>query len=232
VNLFYQPGIREGHLFLSPDESRHCAKVLRKKEGDSIAVTDGKGIFYDVQLTSCKTDKCDFLILRETPEEKKQHRIHLAISPTKNSDRIEWCVEKAVEIGVDVITFLNCSRTERPSLKAERIERVAVSAMKQSWRASLPKIVPLTPLPEFLNRMSEKDRFIAHAHPDYPTHLIHLAKPGHPTCVLVGPEGDFTKDEIDMAVKAGFSIASLGRHRLRTESAGVAAVHILNLINL
>lgn len=195
-------------------------------------VTDGRGVFYDVQLTACDPARCSFSILKETTEEKKGFAIHLAISPTKNPERLEWCVEKAVEIGVDIVTLVECSRTERASVKEQRLERVAISAMKQSWRATLPRVNALTTLDEFFPTVSEEDRYIAHVHPEHPDHLMHAARPGRSSCVLVGPEGDFTESEIKKAQEHRFSIVSLGAYRLRTESAGVAAVHILNLVNL
>src|SRR5688500_16222699 len=140
MNLFYQPGIPEGIFYLDVDESRHCVKVLRRKAGDVIHLTDGRGYFYDGVITEADSSQCFFEVRNQTPAPEREHFIHIAISPTKNADRIEWFVEKATEIGVDKITLMDCKNTERSFVKTERLKKVAISAMKQSIKARLPYI--------------------------------------------------------------------------------------------
>ncbi|MBL7843419.1 MAG: 16S rRNA (uracil(1498)-N(3))-methyltransferase [Cyclobacteriaceae bacterium] len=231
-NLFYQPDLSQGALFLTPEESKHCLKVLRKKQGDTITLTDGAGYFYEALITEATISQCRFSIQRKWQEQLKKYHIHLAISPTKNPDRIEWMVEKCVEIGIDQITFLSCKNTERKSIKSDRMLKVALSAMKQSVRATLPVLSPLTSFQDFIKTdYSETAKFIAYVDMENPTHLMSLAKPGKHYLVLVGPEGDFTQQELNAALHKGFTKISLGNHRLRTETAGLAACLMLNLVN-
>lgn len=232
-NLFYQPDISQGAQFLTPEESKHCLKVLRKKQGDTITLTDGVGSFYEVLISETTIGQCKFTIQRKWQEPEKKYTIHLAISPTKNPDRIEWMIEKCIEIGIDHITFLDCKNTERKSLKSDRLLKVALSAMKQSFRATLPAINPLTPFQDFINTNFEKtEKFIAFVDMENPTHLMSLAMPGQHYVVLVGPEGDFSQEELHAALHNGFRKVSLGGHRLRTETAGLATCCFLNAINM
>lgn len=232
MNLFYQPHIKEGVLYLDPEESRHCAKVLRKKTGDTITITDGKGIFYKASLTDIQKDRCTFSILNETPEPERTFNIHIAISPTKHTDRIEWFVEKVVELGVDEISFVICRTSERTHFKTDRVSRIAISAMKQSLRATLPVIHEPIPLAEFMKAAQAEEKYIAHVDTTNPSHLAHLAASGKSYCILIGPEGDFTAEEITQAMTLGYQKVSLGKNRLRTETAGMAACHTLNLVNV
>jgi 16S rRNA (uracil1498-N3)-methyltransferase len=233
VNLFYQPATKNGDLFLDVDESRHCVKILRKKNGDTIFITDGKGSLYEAEISNADERKCSFRIVKETQEERKCFSIHIAISPTKNTDRFEWFVEKAVEIGIDEITPLICHRTERQFLKRERLEKLAISAMKQSLKYTLPTIHEPIAFDHFLRQIpaSATSRFIAFVDQSNPSHLQKLAKSCQHSVVMIGPEGDFTEAELTMAINAGFTKVSLGKSRLRTETAGIAACHILNLLN-
>lgn len=231
MNLFYQPLIPEGVHFLDSEESRHCIKVLRRKPGDALLLTDGKGFFYEATITGADLGKCTFAIHNQREEPAESHSIHIALSPTKNHDRLEWFVEKAVELGIDRITPLNCRHTERKIIKTDRLVKVAVSAMKQSLRARLPHIDPLTDVTDFIRTAGDRQKFIAHASTD-PLHLQHAATAGGKYTVLIGPEGDFTDEELQMAKDHGFIQVSLGVHRLRTETAALAACHILNLINI
>jgi 16S rRNA (uracil1498-N3)-methyltransferase len=231
VNLFYQPLIPEGVHYLDEEESKHCVRVLRKTPGDLIRVTDGKGSFYDVRITNTDQRKCTFSIENTIPESIPGYSITIAISPTKNADRLEWFVEKATELGVSKIIPLACQHTERTFLKKERLEKVAVSAMKQSLKASIPAITGLTEIGKMMSVVSESERFIAFVDEQNPNHLKDLATPHRNYIVLIGPEGDFSREELDAALAAGFRKVSLGKSRLRTETAGLAACHILNLIN-
>lgn len=230
--LFYQPLMREGATFLDPDESRHCVKVLRRKTGDAIQITDGVGTFYEAVITTDDSRKCEFEVTGQQRTPEKEYHIHIALAPTRNIDRTEWFVEKAVEIGIDMISFMRCAHSERTTIKTERLQKVAVSAMKQSLRATLPEIRGLVPFADLLNTAGEEQRFIAIANLNDPKHLMQLATRGTSYCVLIGPEGDFSPEEIDQARETGFEAAGLGDHRLRTETAALVATQTLNLVNL
>ncbi|MDQ3535397.1 MAG: 16S rRNA (uracil(1498)-N(3))-methyltransferase [Bacteroidota bacterium] len=231
--LFYQPQISAGVQYLDEEESRHAIKVLRLKERDPITVIDGKGSFYESVITEANSKKCKFNILTTNRDcEDKKHYIHLAIAPTKNPDRMEWFTEKSVEFGIDEITFLLCERSERKHFNSGRIEKKAISAMKQSLKATLPIInLPLS-FAGFIEKYPlQKNKFIAYVDVDIPQHLKAAAKPNEDYVVLIGPEGDFSPDEISMAQEHGFIPVHLGKSRLRTETAGIASCLILNLIN-
>ena len=230
MNLFYQPRIPEGIHQLDEEESRHCVRVLRRKAGDTIRITDGRGQFYDGRITDEDARACTFHITARQAAPTRSYRIHIAISPTKNADRLEWFVEKAVEFGIDTITLLECQHTERTYHKTERLQKVAVSAMKQSMQAWLPQIVGLTPFDQIITTPAQQ-KLIAFVDATNPLHLKHAATPGRDYLVLIGPEGDFTPDELNAALGMNFQKVSLGASRLRTETAGLAACHTLHLIN-
>lgn len=231
--LFYQPQASSGINYLDEEESRHAIKVLRLKEYDPIKVIDGKGVFYDCIITEANAKRCRYEIQDSYEEyENKHHYIHVAIAPTKNSDRMEWFTEKAVEFGVDEISFLICDHSERKNFSISRVEKKAISAMKQSLKASLPTINEPMSLPEFLDReKKEENKYIAYVDKEIPKHLKELAPQNQSYCILIGPEGDFSKAEIDMALAHQYIPVHLGKSRLRTETAGMAACHILNIIN-
>ena len=215
---------------LPDEEAGHCIRVLRMKEGDSIRLTDGKGCFYDAVISAVSGKRCMVHIERKEQQEQLWNGyLHIAVAPTKLMDRNEWFVEKAVEIGVDEITFLKTDHSERDVIKMERIEKIAVSAMKQSQKATLPVINGMTPLRSFIEQGFDGDKYIAHCEPGSKVLLQDALKPGHNSLVLIGPEGDFSPAEIEMALKAGFKPISLGPSRLRTETAALVAVHIMNL---
>ena len=231
MNLFYQPQLPQGVFHLDAEESKHAVKVLRKKQGDLITITDGKGIFYHAIITNIDSRACAFAIQKKIAEPIRDINVHIAISPTKNSDRIEWFVEKTVEIGIEEITLLDCDHTEREHLKLERLEKVAISAMKQSLKARLPFINPLISFRKFISTPMSGERYIAHVDHQNPSQLKNLVTPGKSYVVLIGPEGDFSGEELALAETHGFTKISLGPSRLRTETAGLAACHILNLAN-
>lgn len=231
MNLFYQPLISEGIHHLDEEESRHCVKVLRKNSGDRIHLTDGKGFFYDALISKPDFRQCQFSIEKTIPAEARDYTIHIAIAPTKNADRIEWFVEKATEFGIDKITLIECENSERTFLKTERLRKIAVSAMKQSLKATLPVIDDLMPFSDLIASSKEAGKFIAYVDNSNTVHLQHVAARSQASVVLIGPEGDFSQGEVTLALKAGFTKVSLGKSRLRTETAAVAACHILNLIN-
>lgn len=215
---------------LPEEEAGHCIRVLRMKEGDRIRLTDGKGSFYNAVISAVSGKRCMVHIeSREMQQPLWDGHLHIAVAPTKLMDRNEWFVEKAIEIGVDEITFLKTDHSERDVVKMERIEKIAVSAMKQSQKATLPVLNGMTTLRSLIEKGFDGDKFIAHCEPGSKVLLQDAVTPGHDSLVLIGPEGDFSPAEIEMALKAGFRPISLGPSRLRTETAALVAVHIMNL---
>lgn len=231
MNLFYQPLIQQGIYALDAIESKHCTKVLRQRTGDIIHITDGKGFLYHAVITKADVERCVFDIRDTIEQPLRPYSIHIAISPTKHADRIEWFVEKSVEIGVDSITLIDCEHTERSHQKFERLEKIAVSAMKQSLRLTLPTLKGPVPAEDIIRSSVETSKFIAYVDQENPHHLKNLAEAGSSYLVLIGPEGDFSKEELTLAMDHQFQKVSLGSSRLRTETAGLAACHILNLVN-
>lgn len=215
---------------LPQEEAGHCIRVLRMQEGDRLRLTDGKGAFYDAVISAVSGKRCMVHIeSKEVQEPLWKGHLHIAVAPTKLMERNEWFVEKAVEIGVDEISFIKTDHSERDVIKMERIEKIAVSAMKQSQKATLPILNGMTSFRSFLERGFDGDKFIAHCEPGSKVDLKDVVVPGHDTLVLIGPEGDFSPFEIELALKAGFRPVSLGPSRLRTETAALVAVHIMNL---
>ena len=231
MQLFYQPELINGVNTLDSEESRHAIKVLRKKEGDAIDLVDGHGKFYTAEIRKADFRKCEFEIVSTKEEPKRNGFRHLAIAPTKNLDRTEWLVEKAVEMGVDRISFVLCQNSERTVLKTERLVKKAVSAMKQSLKATLPQIDEMMKLKQFISSCETAEKFIAYVDFDNPVHLKDCLKTEQHSIILIGPEGDFDPSELDLALENGFQKVSLGESRLRTETAGLAAVHLLNLFS-
>jgi 16S rRNA (uracil1498-N3)-methyltransferase len=228
VNLFYQPQLPSGQNFLDPEESRHCVRVLRRRTGDDILITDGQGLFYEAVITEANPDRCPFIVKERRAENVSPGYTHIAVSPTKNADRIEWFVEKAVEIGVNEISLVECEHTERTFIKTERLIKVAISAMKQSLKATLPVINPVKPLNALFELTSPCNKFIAHVDSANPLHLRDAPLEESKTLVLIGPEGDFSSAELERAFREGYRKVSLGRSRLRTETAALVACLILN----
>lgn len=232
MHIFYSPRISESNFYLEEDESRHAVKVLRMKEKDRLTVVDGKGNLYEAEIFQADPKKCILKLLRsESSFGKRDFYIHIAIAPTKNMDRIEWFTEKSVEIGVDKISFIQCQRSERKNINIERIEKIAVSAMKQSLKAYLPEITEMIPFKNFINMPLEEQLFIAHLEEGERKDLQNAAQKKRNYCILIGPEGDFSPEEISLAKTKGFVPVGLGPARLRTETAGVISCHILNLVN-
>ena len=230
--LFYSQEIHDDKIFLAENEAQHCFRALRKQPGDIIDVVDGKGNFYKALIEREDIHDCQ---LKSIDCKKnwgyKDHYIHIAIAPPKKHGRMEWFVEKAVEIGVQEISFTINENSERKDIKRSRIQKIAVSSMKQSLKAYLPKINKITPIKDFLSQCTNPEKYIGHLNNGDKSLLIHTAEPKQEYCVLIGPEGDFTPDEIKESKDCGFQSISLGDSRLRTETAGVAACHILNIIN-
>jgi 16S rRNA (uracil1498-N3)-methyltransferase len=231
LNLFYQPRLSEGLLQLDGDESQHAIKVLRHQPGDQILVTDGKGTLYICSIEYISKRVCSLQILRSEKKPKPVHYIHVALAPTKSSDRTEWFVEKAVEIGIQEITFLKTQHGERPRINLDRITKVAVGAIKQSGQVWLPKINDLTDFHTILKSPS-KQKFIASVDSKNESrHLWAQVEKNSHYLVLIGPEGDFSSAEIQAATESQFTGIHLGMSTLRTETAGLVACHTLNLIH-
>jgi 16S rRNA (uracil1498-N3)-methyltransferase len=227
--LFFQPDI-QNKSFLDEDDSRHCIKVLRKNNRDIIHVIDGNGGLYECEIIKSHEKKCEFKIISEQQNyQKKDFYLHIAIAPTKNADRLEWFVEKCVEIGIDEISLIQTQHSERKFQKKDRLEKIAISAMKQSLKAYLPKINELQSFESFIKAAKEDEKFIAHFSDDAKP-LAQTIKAKSSNCLLIGPEGDFSKEEVIKAQDAGFQLVTLGNSRLRTETAGVVACTIFNLL--
>ena len=232
MQLFFQEDMSHERFGLNPEESKHLTKVLRKSVGDIVYLTNGAGERYCCQIEEISPRKTQLKVLEKQSVPKDDYHIHLAIAPTKNQDRLEWMVEKITEIGCHEITFLNTDHTEKAYLKLDRLEKKIISACKQSLKMWKPKLNAPVDYLEFLAlaQIPESQKFIAYV--DQETRgLVHQAKKASPYIVLIGPEGDFSQKEIQQAFSNGFVSCSLGKSRLRTETAGMVAVHTLNLIN-
>ncbi len=199
-------------------------------KGDELHLTDGKGCFYTVRITQDDPKKCGFEIVEKKQIQKRKYQIHIAIAPTKNADRMEWFVEKATEIGVDQISFMLCRNSERKTINLERMEKIAISAIKQSQQAWLPQLSAIIPFKEVLKKEASQ-KFIAFVDDQNPDHLKSIAKPNGSYLVLIGPEGDFREEELSYAMQSNFNKVSLGSNRLRTETAGLAVCQILHFAN-
>ncbi|MCI5681613.1 MAG: 16S rRNA (uracil(1498)-N(3))-methyltransferase [Paludibacteraceae bacterium] len=234
--LFYTPDIAVSHC-LSEEESAHCVRVLRYDRGDEILLTDGRGTTYTARITNPHPKHCEFEILSaEQQQSSHPFHLHIAIAPTKNVERLEWMVEKCTEIGIDEITPLLCRFSERKTLRTDRLEKIILSAAKQSLTPYLPTLHPLTDYEAFMreyasDRHTDTDKFIAHCYKEDKRLLKDLIVRGRDVLVLIGPEGDFSEQEVQTALREGFRPVSLGNSRLRTETAGVVACHTAILLN-
>lgn len=246
--FFYDPEL-SGEL--PADEAGHALRVLRLGTGDEIRLMDGRGTFCHATITAATGHRCLYRIGKREPQEPAwQGHLHLAMAPTKLMDRVEWFAEKATEIGFDELTFLNCRFSERRAVKEERIEKILVSAMKQSRKAWKPVLNGMTPFERFVREEREGGKFICHCHGNEELSvrngelqadessaagikplLMDVLIRGVPATVLIGPEGDFSIDEVRLAMRHGFQCVSLGRSRLRTETAALVAVHMMQLKN-
>lgn len=230
MQLFYQPEIVNNCHHLDSEESRHCVQVLRKKEGDIIHITDGKGGLYTAKIIHANKKDLQFRIKKTEKTLHVNYQLELAISPTKSMNRMEWFVEKCVELGIDHLYFIKCHHSERQHIHLERLNKKAISAMKQSLKTFLPTLHPIISFEDMVVKPIQQ-KFIAHVDNENPILLISSAKSGVNIRVLIGPEGDFSINELNLASENGYLKISLGKSRLRTETAGVAACHILNIIN-
>jgi len=233
--LFYCPEIRTSPI-LPEQESQHCVRVLRMKEGDHLTVTDGAGWFYDCSLLQAHPKQCMLSILGQWEERgKRDYILQIAFAPTKQMDRNEWFVEKATEMGIDRFTPILSSYSERKEIKQERLEKIAISAMKQSQQACLPQIDELTRFVGLVSQPFNGRKLIAHCYDQPKKPLAQTYRKGEHALILIGPEGDFSEEEVVQAIAKGFEAVSLGDTRLRTETACLVAtppIHVINQITL
>ena len=227
MQLFYCPELLNDSSFLCNNESVHCIKVLRKNVGDYIYLIDGIGGFYEAEITIASQKKVIFNVIKKWTQPINPYSLHIAIAPTKNNDRFEWFLEKATEIGIDEVTPIICEHSERKMIKIERMEKIILSAAKQSLKSKLPKINNLTRLKDFINNKHNSNCFIAHCLPSQKKKLKNEVVTD--STILIGPEGDFSILEVEFALKHNFTPVSLGSYRLRTETAGVIACHTIAL---
>lgn len=237
MHLFYTPDIASNSYTLNEEESNHCNKVLRLKTGDVVHLIDGVGGLYTAEIAEANKKAVRLNIIDKQSEfGKRNHYLHIAIAPTKNIDRVEWFLEKATEIGIDEITPVVCERSERKIVKEERLEKVITAAVKQSLTAYHPKLNPTISLRDFLKENVGKSeanyKLIAHCIDDGNRNAIsELIKPHQKYLILIGPEGDFSPKEIELALQSGYKPVTLGNTRLRTETAGLAACFEVNFLN-
>jgi len=229
--IFYAPDIlTDPHL--PHDESIHCIKVLRKKESDEILVTDGRGHFFDATIIQANPKHCAVNIINTVNAPKTWNfNLQIAFAPTKNLDRIEWFAEKATEIGIDRLTPISCRYSERKEIKLPRIEKILISAMKQSQKASIPTLDDMQAFSTFVKQPFDGDKYIAHCQEGEKHLLNSLYKKGSNALILIGPEGDFSEQEVKEALLNGFKPISLGSSRLRTETAALVSCHTLHVLN-
>jgi 16S rRNA (uracil1498-N3)-methyltransferase len=236
MQLFYSPDLnpQTTTATLPKDESKHIVKVLRKNEGEILDFTDGKGNFYKAEIIQASASNCKVKILEIIAQEALPYQLHLAVAPTKLNDRYETFLEKATEIGITEITPIICDHSERKVIKPERYERILQSAMKQSLKAYLPKLNEAIAFKAFIEKHTDNNdrRFIAHCEEDKQRFsLKEKLEPATSVLLLIGPEGDFSPEEIDFALSKGFQPVTLGASRLRTETAAIVATHSVAFIN-
>jgi 16S rRNA (uracil1498-N3)-methyltransferase len=234
MQLFYTPDIdpTNSQYFLNEEESKHCVRVLRLQNDEEVQLIDGKGGFYAARIIDAHPKRTLLQILSiQTEFNKRNHYLHLAVAPTKNIERVEWLLEKATEIGIDEISFLLCQRSERKELKLDRLNKIVTAAVKQSLKAYHPLLNEMVSYSQFIKRPFDGQQFIAHCEPGEKTSLHAELKPGGKYLVLIGPEGDFTQNEISDALNNGFKAITLGESRLRTETAALEACFEVNFLN-
>ena len=231
IRYFFVPEPEVGAL--PEDEAVHAVRVLRLSAGDEMMLMDGCGTFYKARVTMTTPKRCHYEIVERMPQDPQWTGcVHLAIAPTKLMDRMEWLAEKATEVGFDELTFLDCQFSERRWVFVSRIEKIVVSAVKQSRKAWMPQLNDMTSFKQFISSHQTGARYIAHCYDEVPrvNLFTELQKGGaQDALVMIGPEGDFSIDEVRMAVDAGFISVDLGKSRLRTETAGLAAVMMMQL---
>lgn len=232
-NFFYSPGIEGPNHILNKDDSNHLVRVLRVQKGEIVFVTDGKGSVFECMVTEPDPKGCQLEIIhRKAGNDHRNFTLCVGIAPTKNMNRFEWFLEKSTEIGVDTIIPIFSENSERKAIKEERLNRVITAAVKQSLKSYHPELKSMIAFNDILKQPFDGQKFIAYVDATIKEELFHLCKPASNTLILIGPEGDFSRDEISEALKHGFIPVKLGPSRLRTETAGVVACHTVNLVNL
>lgn len=233
MQLFYNPNIDETttQIDFSKDESRHIVKVLRKNSGDQLQITNGKGWLFVAEITLANPKNCVASIISKSFEPARNYKVHLAVAPTKMNDRYEWFLEKATEIGVDTITPIICHHSERKVIKTDRFEKILQAAMKQSLHYYLPELQESISFNDFINLPFDGQKFIAHCEESERVSLKNALQSHTDVIVLIGPEGDFSPNEIKTAMASGFKPVSLGNTRLRTETAAIIACHSVAFTN-
>ncbi|SEK28944.1 16S rRNA (uracil1498-N3)-methyltransferase [Aquimarina amphilecti] len=233
MQLFYNKDITETtqEFEFSREESKHITKVLRKKEGDLVQITNGLGLLCKGVITFSSPNKCIIQLEEKSIQSSKDYKLHLAVAPTKMNDRYEWFLEKATEIGIDEITPIICDHSERKIIKPERFERILQSAMKQSLQSYLPILNKAISFNEFLKKENPDQLLIAHCEETKKQSLKDILKLQNNITLLIGPEGDFSIKEIENALKEGYKPVTLGETRLRTETAAIVATHSVAFLN-
>lgn len=236
MQLFYAPDITPPHYTLSEEESKHCVRVLRLGRGDELHITDGRGNLFRCEITDDNPKHCTVrVVAAEHNWEALPYRLTMAVGPTKNSDRFEWFLEKATEVGVSTIIPLESEHSERRVFKPERSEKVITAAIKQSLKAFRPELKPITPFTQVVTSPFDGRKFIAHCapavSPEGKSYLASALQKGEAALILIGPEGDFSADEIALALANGFEEITLGNQRLRTETAAVVATVMVSVVN-
>ena len=235
MQLFHTKKVKDGIATLNEEESRHCTQVLRKRLGDVIVLIDGLGTFYEGSILEINKRACSVQITKSWRDTNPEPvRLHIAIAPTKNISRFEWFLEKVTEIGISQISPILCKYSERKQIRLDRLSKIILSAVKQSQRAALPEISPLISFEQFLKESASSfsQKYIAYINENVNSHLSENYQSGEDVCILIGPEGGFSREEAELAFSFGFEPISLGHHRLRTETAGLVACHTVKLKNL
>lgn len=232
MNVFYLPDAQIGTVSFPEDESKHIVRVLRMREGDGFYVTDGKGNMYDAELIDAHPKRATVILSNQRRGyDVRDFRVSIAIAPTKLNERTEWFLEKATEIGIDEVKLFSSYHSERRAVNLERFKKIVVSAMKQSVKSKMPQLDEMVSFDKLVRQDFAGQKFIAWIDEDVNEQLCDLYKKGENALVLIGPEGDFSKEEVALAKDNGFIPVSLGDARLRTETAAVVACHTIQLIN-
>ncbi|WP_046755497.1 16S rRNA (uracil(1498)-N(3))-methyltransferase [Kordia jejudonensis] len=233
MQLFFTPELtpETKNYTFSKEESKHIVRVLRKKEADILTITNGKGAIFSAKITIADQKNCMVTIQSVEFQKPKSYKLHLAVAPTKMNDRYEWFLEKATEIGIDTITPIICDRSERKVIKVERFEKIIQSATKQSLSAYIPTLKPAISFANFIATHQNEQMFIAHCEEDNKQSLKQALQPQKDVTILIGPEGDFSQKEIELALQNNYIPVTLGDTRLRTETAAIVACHSVAFLN-
>lgn len=232
MHWFYSQNIKKDEILLENEEAQHALKVLRLHTGDHVHVTDGLGNLFLCEISHLEKKAVRARIIEKKEKYKaRDFKIHIAIAPTKNISRFEWFLEKCTEIGIDRISPIICKHSERKIIKPARLNKIIIAATKQSQKAQIPSLEPLMKFQDFISLENQSQKFIAYCDYEINTHLIHLAKAKSDCTILIGPEGDFSPDELKSALNMGYQTCGLGPERLRTETAGIIACNAIHFIN-